>query len=566
MRHTGPFTALVVACTLLGGHIAVRVVASPQQQPSFKSGTVLVQVDAIVTDKNRAFVADLTADDFEVLEDGVPQKVEQLYLALEPTAKTAAVRIAPGARPSAAVRSALPAPPAIDARRTFILLFDTDNIQAGGFNRAREGALRFLKENFHTGDIGGVVTNGNVVNNRLTQDPSELEAALKGLAPSNASRSLQLDMREFPRLLNAWEIYQIAAMHDRTTIQVATVRACTDDPDSCKRGAQPDVEGKASRLLADFRNRGQNATRTVRALVSGLKKLPGRKTIILFTDGFFVEDEWANLRQIVDEANRASVRIYSLDTRGLNRGSASSDIVDAGPRAIANPAGELPGTISGIDTGSDGPNSLAVDTGGFVIRNENDFPKALHEFAVDTSSYYVLGYRSTNTKLDGKFRSIAVRVRRKGLSVRARKGYLATADLAIAANAAAQPTTGKPTEPKAPAMPDGVPRPVSPAVALPPVSPVAATPPISQPGTPPNAAAPGTAAAAAPVDAAAPAGAAAASPLRLQPDVKDRLAKLGVIAAERGLDRTAASEAMTKARAGWEAYQRGDLRGAEALL
>jgi VWFA-related protein len=571
MKHTGRFLAMVVACTLLGGHIAVRAVASlqqvspPPQQPSFKAGTVLVQVDAIVTDKNRAFVADLTADDFEVLEDGVPQTVEQIFLALEPGLKTAAVLVPEGARPSAVVRSALPAPPANDTRRTFVLLFDSSNMQAAGFDRARKAALQFLGENFRSGDIGGVVNNGAMVNNRLTMDRSELEAALNNLNPSGDARSVQVDMREWPRLVSAYEVYLIAEKNDRQAIGIAMTRACTDDPDACKRGVEPPVVEKALRLIGDFRVRGQNIMRAVRTLVGGLRKLPGRKTVILLTDGFIAEDEWANLRQITDEANRASVRIYSLDTRGLNRGSASSDIIDMGSHAVANPGGELPG-ITGFDIASDGPNSLAVDTGGLAIRNENDFPKAMREFAIDTSSYYVLGYRTTNTKLDGKFRSIAVRLNRKGLTVRARKGYLATPDLALAANAAAQPTTDKPAEPKAPAAPDATPPAVSPAVAPPPVSPVVATPPVSQPGTPPNAAVPGAAAAPAPVDAAAPAGAAAPSPLRLQPDVKDRLAKLGVIAPDRATESRAASEAMTKARAGWDAYQSGDLRGAEALL
>ena len=115
---------------------------------------------------------------------------------------------------------------------------------------------------------------------------------------------------------------------------------------------------------------------------------------------------------------RASVRIYALDTRGLNRGSASSDIIAA--RALRS---RMSAPSLG-DTNADAPNSLAVDTGGYVIRNENDFGRAFTEIDRDTSSYYIVGFRTTRPP-DGKYHPIAVRVKRSGVAVRARKGYVA---------------------------------------------------------------------------------------------------------------------------------------------
>ena len=93
--------------------------------------------------------------------------------------------------------------------------------------------------------------------------------------------------------------------------------------------------------------------------------------------------------------NRAGARIDAIDTRGL--------------------AGEPADTI----------NSLAVDTGGRVIFNTNNIGDALDEIAADTNVYYVLGYQPANLRYDGKYREIEVRVKRPGVTVRARKGYLA---------------------------------------------------------------------------------------------------------------------------------------------
>ena len=78
-----------------------------------------------------------------------------------------------------------------------------------------------------------------------------------------------------------------------------------------------------------------------------------------------------------------------------------------------------------FDAEQDGTNSLAVDTGGFAIRNENNFARALDEIQRDADTYYVIAYSPTNERFDGKYRSIAVKVKRPDTKVRADRGYLA---------------------------------------------------------------------------------------------------------------------------------------------
>jgi VWFA-related protein len=523
----GAHTLGVSVAGLASGTRAGGGIDSTQQQPSFRAVTAFVEVDAIVKDRNGKFTPDLSSADFEVLEDGVPQRVEQMYVVLGPSVKT----VAPVAGASPAP-SALPAAPAPQTQRTFVFLFDQEHMQPGGFDRARKAALEFLRNNFRQGDIGGVVNGGMMVNNRLTNVRAELEAAVSSIKPADEVRALLITMREWPRLVDSFEVYQIADRNDREAISRAVTRACSEDPGSCKRmPVDQMVQDKARRLIDDLRAAGMRTMHAVAGLANGLAKLPGRKTIILLSDGFFAEDSWANLRQVVDLATRAAVRVYALDTRGLNRGSAGSDIIDA-PPGSANPFAQS----AGFDTVSDGLNSLAVDTGGLMIRNENDFAKALDEIASDTSSYYILGYRSTNTKLDGTFRQIAVRVKRPGLTVRARKGYLATASTL--------PVQTGPVEP----------------------SPAA-------PATPPAAAAPPAAAdkagiAGAAPPATAPPAAADAALIRAQPDMKDRLAALGKIAPDTTRSQTGAppEQVLAQARAGWDAYQRGDVNGAQVAL
>ena len=80
-----------------------------------------------------------------------------------------------------------------------------------------------------------------------------------------------------------------------------------------------------------------------------------------------------------------------------------------------------------FDTGEEGPAILTSRTGGFVVRNIDDMTRAFNMIARDTSTYYVIGYSPANTDMNGKFREIQVKTTVPGATVRARKGYLATA-------------------------------------------------------------------------------------------------------------------------------------------
>jgi VWFA-related protein len=135
------------------------------------------------------------------------------------------------------------------------------------------------------------------------------------------------------------------------------------------------------------------------ALAAGLAELAGPKTVVLLSDGFTWKADLmqlaGTLRDVVGRLARAGAKVYAVDTRGI----------EGAP--------------------DHGLNSLAVDTGGLVLFNLNNIGTALDEIAADTNTYYVIGYQPSNTRLDGEYRAIDVRVKRAGVTVRARKGYLA---------------------------------------------------------------------------------------------------------------------------------------------
>jgi tetratricopeptide (TPR) repeat protein len=309
------------------------------------------------------------------------------------------------------------------------------------------------------------------------------------------------------------EAIQIAVANDPRIFQQVVDRANREYSEYDSEGV---VRGKATQAARQLQATAAQTLKALYALVSGLGRVPGRKTVILMTEGFMFEEAGGALRQIVAQAARSDVRIYTLDALGLRRGDTGTDLSQMNPLETG---GQIP--TGAYNTVEEGPNTLAVDTGGYVIRKTNDYTGALAEISRDTSSYYVIGYSPANAKMDGTFRQISVRVKRPGVEVRARKGYLAVP-------VAAAGTGATPAAPPA-------------------------APPIAAPSAPlPSAATPA-------VDPAnVPAGL-ATSPLVMRPDTATRVRNLETMSPGAGAVKDAASQ-------GWEHYRKGDLEGAEQSL
>jgi VWFA-related protein len=340
------FSVLAIAA-LAGAPAAV------QQPPRLRSSVQMLEVDVRVFDRDGRFVYDLTAEDFEILEDGTRQRIEVIYLV--------------GARPGAgATASPTPSVRVVPhAPQTWIFVFDDQHLLPNGFDRAKRALHAFLSDRFRPGDFGGIVMRDRMVDNRISTVRSDLVAALDKIKMPNAARSRLADETEARQTGGAGEA--------GATIRELLTRR---NDDGRFRAARAAVE-------------------TLDELANGLTRMAGLKTIVLFSDGFPRAKLEGTLRTAVGRMNRAGARVYAVDTRGL-----------AGPP-------------------TDTINSLAVDTGGLVIFNENNIGRALDEIATDTGVYYVLGYQPANTRYDGKYRRIDVRVQRPDVRVRARKGYLA---------------------------------------------------------------------------------------------------------------------------------------------
>src|SRR5690606_27529214 len=176
-----------------------------------------------------------------------------------------------------------------------------------------------------------------------------------------------------------------------------------------------------------------NAILRIREAIKALRPLPGRKSVVLVSEGFsigglgmdhaFIRDA---LQRLVDESNRAGVVIYGLDPRGLVPIGPSAADAGMGPRRLAA-LHRLRGAA--LRESQDGLRYVTGQTGGFAVVNSNDLALGMQRIMTDQRGYYLIGYQpepgTVIVSRDEKFRRLKIKVKEKGLRVRTRAGFYA---------------------------------------------------------------------------------------------------------------------------------------------
>ena len=164
---------------------------------------------------------------------------------------------------------------------------------------------------------------------------------------------------------------------------------------------------------------------SVQALARRLKSIEGPKTVVFLSDGFLIRQIESQIQDVIDAAIRANTVFESIDAGGLRAflpgGEASSSITTTAQSFAARMRLDR----DEASARQDALNALALDTGGHFLHNNNDLLAQLKKASQPSPVRYVLGYYSSNSARDGKFRKLVVKVNRPDVIVTARKGYLA---------------------------------------------------------------------------------------------------------------------------------------------
>ena len=403
--------------------------------PRFRVGIDAVRIDAVVTDKDGNLVTDLTADDFELRQDGDLQTISLAqYVAVDaPQSKPTqlASRNLPGAPTAPLVSSGRPTRSKV--QRTMVLVVDDLGIAWENMEATRKALRSFVDEEVQDGDLVALVRTGASWGalQQLTTDKRILHAAIDQMRWTALSRSAVGSFTP----VNDWRT--------GSSVQTPGGGANTGftNPDPL------DMKG-----LDDLRE-SMSASATLSAMVfaiTGMRDLPGRKAVVLLSEGFtFIESGTSQpedrvalqVRRLTDMALRSGTVIYALDPRGLQSGglTAEDNLKVGGPVAAMGHGNQRRRTL--LET-QDAMASLAEITGGLAVLNTNDLARGLQRVSDDQRGYYVLGYSPPQGTFaapgkTARFHKVSLKVRRPGVRVRTRQGFIGESD--------ADRTTAEPT-------------------------------------------------------------------------------------------------------------------------
>lgn len=404
---------LFIGITLAGTCLAVPVgTQTPTQQPTFKAEVEYVEVDAQVTDESGAVVRDLRKEDFQILEDGKSQVIQGFTFVDVPIEKDK-----PGIVPLAE--------PDVQSNerpftgRVYVLILDDLHTAALRAPRVKRAAQQFIERYLAANDLMAVVNVGG---------------ASAGSQEFTGNKRL---------LLAAVDRFMGQKVESAT---MARNKMYFSGP-SVATGSVPDPYDA---------ERGFNARATTRALTEVAEKLSTmrgrRKSILFISEGvdYDITDVMNNrsataildgIRDAISAATRSNTSIFAIDPRGLTAMAdeaieasifadqrpitASNNPDDPGGTAQSRPGIGMASLRSELQMSQDSLRTLAEETNGFASVNSNDFSNAFERVVTANSAYYVLAYNPPSNRRDGRFHRIEVRTTRPGLTVRARRGYVA---------------------------------------------------------------------------------------------------------------------------------------------
>jgi VWFA-related protein len=446
------FSLLLIVSVGVPPALVFGQTSSPQDQDDVvRVRSNEVRLDVVVKDKKGRPIRDLKAGDFEVLEDGVPQKVESFRFVTRESNTPGVVTEAKDTK-SAPAPTTIPTAPKRSTPAVTALVFDRLSPEARAL--AKKAGLAYAQEGMANGDFTGVFGIDQTLRTvqNFTDDAQLVKDAVEsatGTAISNYNSNAG-KMRDNVERTSALD-QQIASASGAASAAGAARDSAGANAASAEM-AQASIAQKLlemeTQMLDHYERleRDQQGFATINSLlavISPMQNLPGRKTIIFFSEGLKLPPSVVQkFPSVINAANRANVSIYSIDAAGLR--------TEAGTTEAARELNSIAGAAMaqqarGSERGANGPylralernedllrfdprsglGQLSDQTGGFLIHDTNDLVSGLRRIDDDMNGYYFLTYVPQNKEYDGRFRRITVKVGRSNVEVQSRQGYYA---------------------------------------------------------------------------------------------------------------------------------------------
>ena len=390
-----------------------------QQRPVFRGGTQLVRVDAYPTGKDGRIIEGLTADDFEVFEDGKPQKVETFEFDTFPTWTPDGERKDPASQQASYDLAADP------SWRVFVIVIDRAAYGMAGQPELQAPLHEFINRDLGPRDLFDVLTTDNEwIDLKLGQQTTGPDAILDTktwLDPAYEQRN-QLDALcagPLKRLDDEYALFEGLVKllglirEEKKSIIFVSNGLSAPRPGQGGGGPRPLSIPSGGPIGVPA---GQPGRMTHGDAIGGRSKNDACEAERRRLDNIDFERRFHDL---LADARRANVAFYPISPLGLE--AVPTHIERATPSPVSQTFREL----NAIEHRGDSLLELAENTDGLAIVNTNDFVKGVRKIADAVSAYYILGYYPTNSRTDGAVRTISVRLKSTGKRVRARHQYLA---------------------------------------------------------------------------------------------------------------------------------------------
>ncbi len=376
-----------------------------QEQPAgtftLKVQSEIVLTNVVVRDKKTGeVVKGLKASDFTILENGKPQtiasfdyqNVDEAAVLREKSTVTGKASIADLVNNDFAAN-----PGQLKDHRLIVMFFDLSSMQPEDTERAVEAAQDYINKKMQPADLVALVS----LDTSLSMDQdftADKAALLKGVGKYNGTEG-------------------------------------TGFANGNEGGDSSGTADDASSYTAD--DSEYNALNTdrelyaIRTIAKSLERVDQRKSLLYFSGGLTRQgiENQASMRAATNEAMRANMAIYSVDSRGLEALPPVGNASTGSLRGTAAYSGaSMQSNLNSNFASQETLATLSSDTGGKAFFDSNDFAPAFQQIQHDTEAYYIVGFHSTNTARDGSYRHLTVKLNRSDVKLDYRQGYFAPAD------------------------------------------------------------------------------------------------------------------------------------------
>ncbi len=400
------FMRRFVAAMTIGAMAGTPAFAQQQQESPAGTFTLKVQSDIVLTNvvvrdkKTGEVLKGLKAGDFTILENGKPQKIATFdYQNVNEAAVLQEKSTVSGKASIADLlnNNFAASPGQLKDHRLIVMFFDLSSMQPEDIDRAVESAQDYVNKKMQPADLVALVSMATGLS--MDQDfTSDKDALLKGLGKYNGTEG-------------------------------------TGFANGNEGGSSSGTADDASSFTAD--DSEYNALNTdrelyaIRTIAKSLERVDQRKSLLYFSGGLTRQgiENQASMRAATNEAVKANMAIYSVDSRGLEAmppvGNASTGSLRG---TSAYNGGAMQSNLNANFGSQETLATLSSDTGGKAFFDSNDFAPAFQQIQHDTEAYYILGFHSTDTRRDGSYRHLTVKLNRNDAKIEYRPGYYAPAD------------------------------------------------------------------------------------------------------------------------------------------